>query len=416
MAQCFIKKGFKVIPLSPESDFVIINSCTVTNEADRKSRQMFRRARRIASNATIIATGCSIQVADKRLLEEGSFDYYFGNGEKEKIADIIDKIDKGIYKSSIKRAYWLDNQNISLSLNTSGNKTRQYIMVQEGCSNCCTYCKIFHARGTKSVSKKIVDVVNEIRRLNKFGTDEFVITGINLGEYNDNGKKFHDLLKNISEMPEDFRVRISSLNPEDITKEVCEILRSEKFCPHLHISIQSGSNNILKRMNRKYTQSDILKAVKYLRESDELFSLSCDIIVGFPGETDEDFEQTAALLKKIKPMKSHIFRYSPKKGTPASKYDNQIDGNKKRIRAKSLEQLANKISEEVRKRHIGKKRKILIEKIEGTNLTGHDEYYLKHYCESRVLLSEKRRISVKIKGLKENSTQDEVNSEIENIC
>ena len=415
MTQSFIDKGFKVIPLSADSDYVIINTCTVTNEADRKSRQMIRKARRIADTAVIIATGCSVQVADPKDLGDDSIDYYFGNGEKKNIADIVDQIDKELYESHIQKAYWLYHEQIELGLKNAGKKTRQYIMVQEGCSNCCTYCKIFHARGTKSVSKKINHVVEEIRNLHKTGIEEFIITGINLGEYDDNGKKFHDLLKAISYMPEDIRIRISSLNPEDITSEVIEILQSEKFCPHLHISIQSGSDKILKKMNRKYIADDIIKAVYKLREIDRLFSVSCDIIVGFPGEQDEDFQETVKLLQMIKPLKTHVFRYSPKKGTPAATFAHQIDGNEKRFRAKTLEKVADDISQELRQRHIGKERDILVENTEKNLLTGHDEYYLKHFCETTLLLSEGRKIKVKIKNINDTVEQDEVNSEIENI-
>ncbi|HOO32709.1 MAG TPA: tRNA (N(6)-L-threonylcarbamoyladenosine(37)-C(2))-methylthiotransferase MtaB [Thermotogota bacterium] len=415
MAQSFMEKGFEVIPLSPESDYVIINSCTVTNEADRKSRQMFRKARRIAETAVIIATGCSIQVAEDKLLSDEIFDFYIGNGEKEHIAEIIDLIDGERYESSREKAYWLSHEQLGMKLKNAGKKTRQYIMVQEGCSNCCTYCKIFHARGTKSVSKPVESVVDEIRHLNQNGTEEFVITGINLGEYNDNGRDFYELLLELSKMPEKVRIRISSLNPEDITPRICEVLNSEKFCPHLHISIQSGSDKVLKDMNRKYTHDVILEAVRKLRERDRLFSVSCDIIVGFPGEQDEDFKQTVDLLKAIKPLKTHIFRYSPKKGTPASRFTEQIDGNEKRFRAKKLEEISDEISKEVRNRHIGEKREIIIENTENGRLTGHDEYYLKHNCDSTLLLSEGKKIRVTVTGINENSEQDEVNSEIENI-
>jgi len=415
MTQSLISEGYVVEPLSSETDFVIINTCTVTNEADRKSRQMIRKAAKIAKNSTSIAIGCSIQVMQPNDMHIA--DYHFGNGEKKEIVKIINQIRARQPIPKIDKAYWLRHDELTYTLKEAGSKTRQNILIQEGCSNACTYCKIFHARGTKSVSKKPDLIITELKTIAEKSCKEFILTGINLGAYEWRGLNLSGLLKKINtEVDDSLRIRLSSLNPEDVTDELCEQLKSQRYCPHIHLSIQSGSNHILKNMNRKYTSEKVLQAAVKLRRIDPLFSISCDIIVGFPGENQVDFQETVDLIKEVQPLKTHVFRYSMKKGTLAALIKNQIDGLTKKRRAAKITAFAKKISMEVRQMHLGKIRDIIIETTTDRKLTGHDEYYLKHISTNDgKVFQEGDRCKMKIESVLQNSEPDEVISSIESV-
>ncbi|MEA1883834.1 MAG: tRNA (N(6)-L-threonylcarbamoyladenosine(37)-C(2))-methylthiotransferase MtaB [Thermotogota bacterium] len=414
MTQTLLNEGYRVQPISPDTDFVIINTCTVTNEADRKSRQQIRKAKKIAPNSTTIAMGCSVQVMDQD--REKIADYRFGNGEKSDIINIIKGIEVGETSSTFDKAYWLRHDQLTSSLMNSGSKTRQNIMIQEGCTNTCTYCKIYHARGTVSVSKRPELIISEINEIGQKNCKEFILAGINLGDYTWEGQNLAALLKKIDdEVHSDYRIRLSSLNPEDVTGELCEQLKLKRFCPHLHLSIQSGSNRVLKRMNREYQADTVIHAVEKLRAIDPLYSISCDIIVGFPGETQQDFQETVQLIKQIRPLKTHIFRYSKKKGTPAARFQQQIDGKIKKERSTQLDNIAKSLSYNVRKAHMGKNREIIVEQVGNNQISGHDEYYLKH----NILLLENSytegdKVQARIIQIPENSEPDEVNSKI--VC
>ncbi len=412
MTQSLLNAGFDVKPISEESDYVIINTCTVTNEADRKSRQMIRKAKKIATDCTTIAMGCSAQVMNPEAKKIA--DYQFGNGEKAKIASIVKSIETGKALPAMDRAYWLRHDQLTYTINTSGSKTRQNIMIQEGCTNACTYCKIYHARGTRSVSKDSDLIVKEINEIGQTSCREFILTGINLGEYDFKGMKLPELMKKINQSASpDYRIRLSSLNPEDVTEQLCKSLQAPRFCPHMHLSIQSGSDAVLRKMNRKYTFDTVVKAVEKLRKIDPLFSISCDIIVGFPSETTEDFQNTLDLIKLIKPLKTHVFRYSPKQGTPAAKMKDQISGHVKKERFLILNRLATEISRSVRKKHIGKVRSIIVENFDHQTVIGHDAYYLKHLLKhSGTHLTEGDQVQTKIIEVPEKSEPDEVNATI----
>lgn len=416
MTQSLLDEGYNVRELCSETDFVIINTCTVTNEADRKSRQMIRRAARLSQHITTIAVGCSVQVNSEAVKKDA--DYQFGNGDKANIAQILKKIEQNAPINASKKAYWLEHDALDYSLKRAGSKTRQFLMVQEGCDNCCSYCKIYHARGTKLVSKSPERVVQEIQNcVESSAVKEFVLTGINLGSYNWGGMNLAGLMEYIDKnAAEEVRIRISSLNPDDITDEICQILKSKRFCPHLHISIQSGSNTVLNRMNRNYTREDIIAAITKLRTLDPLFSVSCDIIVGFPGETAKEFSDTLELIKQIKPLKTHVFRYSKKQGTPAATYSNQIDAEIKKRRSKKLTKYAFEISSQARMRHLNELRSIIVETSDEEYTTGHDEYYIKHLCESNGMIhKEGERLFVKADSFTINNESDEVKSKIESI-
>ena len=410
MAQSLLDNGYLRTDLTADTDFVIINSCTVTNEADRKTRQMIRRAKRTAPDAKIIVTGCLSQVSPELILPE--VDYQAGNRAKTNMPQILESLENAETKAPpvFKKpdAYWLRKKELNMVLKRPGNQTRQYLMVQEGCDRGCTYCKIFHARGTTLNSKAPETVIKEIKDLLARGVQEIVLTGINLGKYQYGQDNLADLIRKIDRIKDSFRIRLSSLDPDHVDAAIVETLKSDKVCPHLHLSIQSGSDSVLSRMNRGYTRSTVLKAVERLRRLNPLFSISCDIITGFPGETLQDFNETITLLEEIEPLKTHIFRYSPKKSTPAANYEHQINGKEKKRRAAQLRNTTLQISKRVRKSHIAGKRSIIVEQFLNGTVHGHDDYYLNHICKTLRAYKPNNKLQAVIKGFPENDMQDEV--------
>lgn len=391
MTQKFIEAGYNIADEKEQSDIYIINTCTVTNIADRKSRQMLRKAKQINPDAVIVAVGCYAQTHKKQLEEIEEIDLVLGNNEKNNIVAIIEKYyDNNVGADPVLACYGalnktqvsdIDNQKEFLDFGTVTytEKTRASIKVQDGCNNFCSYCLIPYARG-RIRSRKKESVLEEIEQIAKNGIKEIVITGIHIASY---GKDFEedyrliDLLEDINKIDGIKRIRLGSLEPNIITEEfVSRLSKLEKMCNHLHLSLQSGCNETLKRMNRKYTTEQIKDSVKLLRENFEDVALTTDIIVGFPGETEEEFNETYQFLKKIKLTKMHIFKYSPREGTRAAVMQNQIDGNVKEERSKKLIELSNKNEEEFLRAQIGKNVEVLFEEQEEKYWKGHTRNYL----------------------------------------
>ncbi len=298
-----------------------------------------------------------------------------GNKEKKEIEKYID-----LLGSFVKKAYWIDDSISEMVESGYSNMKRAYVKVEDGCDRACTYCAIRFARGSKIRSKPIELVKEEVKRLLEKGYLEIVITGINLGRYGiDTGERLYDLVKTLDGLEGDFRIRLSSMNPEDVDGKVLEMFKSfDRLVNHLHLSVQSGSNRILERMGRGYTVEDYLKVVENLRKIDPVFSITTDIIVGFPGETEIDFNQTMKLVEDVVFSRVHIFRFSSRKGTIAAKMDGRIPGDLKKRRASELENISKKVSEDYRRSLLGKKLRVLIEKTENGISFGHDEYYILH--------------------------------------
>ncbi len=374
MAESLEKKGHVIVPENFEADVYIVNSCAVTRTAERKVEREVRRIKREHPKSKIVLVGCYPQLAREIPVD---VDLVLGNSEKRRIQDYLMSMKKGVY---VDRAYWLRDGSVESLQTGFGDRTRAYIKIEDGCDRNCSYCAIRLARGTKIRSKPIEEALKEFQRLLKRGYKEIVITGINIGRYGvDTGEKLVDLLRELDGMPGEFRYRLSSLNPEDVNDEFLNFVsQSTKMCHHLHLSLQSGSDDVLKMMRRNYTSDDYLKIVDRLRTIDPDFSITTDVIVGFPGETEEDFERTLEMVEKVRFSRVHVFRFSPRDGTPASKMKDRIPGNVVKNRSEILSIKAEEIAKLYREKSIGKVRRVLIEKNSNGMARGYDEYYILH--------------------------------------
>ena len=387
-----MKNGYELVDKHEVADICIVNTCTVTNMSDRKSRQMLRRVKEINPKAIVVACGCYVQVAKQELEKMEEIDLVLGNNEKKDIVKYVEKYIEENNKIEEVQDVMKTDEFVDFGNVTFTEKTRAVIKVQDGCNKYCTYCIIPYARG-KIRSRKPESVVSEIEEIAKQGIKEVVITGIHVASY---GKDLNDdiglidLLEKINKIEGIERIRLGSLEPTLITKEFLNrLIKLEKICHHFHLSLQSGCDETLKRMNRKYTTEDFRQIVKMLRDTYTDVILTTDIIVGFPGETDEEFNKTYKYLSDVNFYKMHVFKYSPRRGTPASKMPNQIDGNIKEQRSKKLIDLSNKNELEYNKKYIGKTVEVLFEEEKTGLYKGHTQNYILVYCKSNENLSNK---------------------------
>lgn len=385
MAQKFIEQGYEVVEFSEYADIYIVNTCTVTNVADRKSRQMLRRAKEINFNSILVACGCYAQVAKDALRKIEEIDLIIGNNEKNDIIQIIENHikEKGIQEYVSDVMYKTDY--VELGTTTYTEKTRAVIKVQDGCDRFCSYCLIPFARGHIR-SRKIENVIEEVKKIVSDGINEVVITGIHIASYGrdlKNGKGLIDLLEEINKIQGLHRIRLGSIEPTIITDEFVERLsKLDKICDHFHLSLQSGCTETLKRMNRRYTAEEFKEVTKRLRTKFHNAALTTDIIVGFPGETEQEFNQTYEFLKDIAFYKMHIFKYSPRKGTKAAVMPNQIDGKLKEERSKKLIELSNENECNYNRNYVGKDIEVLFEERDGKYIKGHTKNYIMVKCET----------------------------------
>ncbi len=405
MAQKFLEKGYQIIEeITPENedikpDICIINTCTVTNMSDRKSRQMLRRMKEKNPSTIVVAVGCYAQVAKNELAKIPEIDLVLGNNEKVEIVKHVEE-----YINNHINNVELDDVMYSKEFSDFGNvtyteKTRAVIKIQDGCDRFCSYCIIPYARG-RVRSRKPENIISEITQIASKGIKEVVITGIHIASY---GKDFAmskdskltnyrliDLLEEINEIQGIQRIRLGSIEPLLITVEFVERLKKlEKICHHFHISLQSGCDETLKRMNRRYTTEQFKEIVRLLRNAYSDVNLTTDIIVGFPGETDEEFNKTYQFLKEIKFYKMHVFKYSPRKGTKAAVMLNQINGDIKEERSKKLIELSDRNEIEYNKSYIGKNVEVLFEEEKDGMYKGHTQNYIMVYCQSKENLDNK---------------------------
>lgn len=405
MAQKFLEKGYQIIEeITPENedikpDICIINTCTVTNMSDRKSRQMLRRMKEKNPSTIVVAVGCYAQVAKKELAKIPEIDLVLGNNEKVEIVKYVEE-----YINNHINNVELDDVMYSKEFSDFGDvtyteKTRAVIKIQDGCDRFCSYCIIPYARG-RVRSRKPENIISEITQIASKGIKEVVITGIHIASY---GKDFAmskdskltnyrliDLLEEINEIQGIQRIRLGSIEPLLITVEFVERLKKlEKICHHFHLSLQSGCDETLKRMNRRYTTEQFKEIVRLLRGAYSDVNLTTDIIVGFPGETDEEFNKTYQFLKEIKFYKMHIFKYSPRKGTKAAVMPNQINGDIKEERSKKLIELSDRNEIEYNKSYIGKNVEVLFEEEKDGMYKGHTQNYIMVYCQSKEKLDNK---------------------------
>lgn len=390
MEQQFIKNNYEIVENTQKADIYVINTCTVTNMAERKSRQMLRRVKEINPSAVLVVCGCYAQVAKNELEKIPEIDIILGINEKNEIVQIVEKYmeemaeqDKRSQEAEIedvsKQKEFLDFGDVTYT-----EKNRAVVKVQDGCNMFCSYCIIPYARG-RIRSRRIESVVSEIEKIAKEGIKEVVITGIHVASYgkdfdNENTSKkirLIDLLEAINKIDGIDRIRLSSLEPTIVDEEFATRLsKLDKICDHFHLSLQSGCDETLKRMNRKYTTQIYRDAVATLRKYYPEASFTTDVIVGFPGETDEEFAKTYEFLKEIDFYRLHVFKYSPRRGTVAEKMQNQIDGNKKEERSNKLIEISNNAENKHNRNYIGKTVKVLFEEFEDGFFKGHTTNYM----------------------------------------
>lgn len=394
MAQKFKEKGYKVIEGEAKADIYVINTCTVTNMSDRKSRQMLRRMKDINKNAIIVACGCYVQVSKEEVEQMEEIDLVLGNNEKKNIVEYVEKYIEENKKEENMEDVMQQREFVDFGDVTYTEKTRAVIKVQDGCDRFCSYCIIPYARG-RVRSRKPQSVISEIEKIAKQGIQEVVVTGIHVASYGkdfNNDYKLIDLLEEINKIDGIKRIRLGSIEPLLITEEFVERLKKlEKICHHFHLSLQSGCDETLKRMNRRYTIEEFKEIVNRLRKNYEDVILTTDIIVGFPGETEEEFNKTYEFLKDIKFYKMHVFKYSPRKGTKAARMPKQIDGKQKEIRSKKLIELSDFNEKIYNESYINKEVEVLFEEEKEGMYKGHTENYILVYYKSEENLENKMK-------------------------
>ena len=398
MAQKFLEAGYEICTLTETPDIVIVNTCTVTNIADRKSRHMLRKVKEENKNAIVVAVGCYVQVASEKVNKIEEIDLSIGNVEKRDIVNIVENYIKEKEKITEIADINQEKEFLEFGSITFSEKTRATIKIQDGCNNFCTYCLIPYARG-RIRSRKKENIIDEVTKIAQKGIKEIVITGIHIASYGkdfENNYKLIDLLEDLNKIEGIQRIRLGSLEPTIITEEFAiRLSKLEKICNQFHLSLQSGCDETLKRMNRKYTCDEFREVTKILRKYFKDVNLTTDIIVGFPGETDAEFNKTFEFLKEIKFYKMHIFKYSPREGTLAAKMPNQVDGNIKEQRSQKLIKLSDQNQLWYNQKYIGKPVEVLFEEEKDGIWSGYTKNYIKVNFKSSKNL-ENQLVTVKI--------------------
>lgn len=380
MQQLLEDAGYEIVPFEPGADVYLINTCTVTNIADRKSRQMLHKAKKMNPDAIVIATGCYVQTGTENLEKDEAVDIILGNNEKKRIVEVLAEYDE----ERERKTYVIDINHTkeyeTLSISETAEHVRAYIKVQDGCNQFCSYCIIPFARG-RVRSRRIKDVEAEVRALAEKGYKEVVLTGIHLSSY---GVDFQEeeketllsLIQKIHEIEGIERIRLGSLEPRIVTEEFAKALGSmPKICPHFHLSLQSGCDKTLKNMNRRYTAEEYAEGCTLLRKYFAAPALTTDVIVGFPMETEEDFEDSYEFVKNIHFYETHIFKYSRRKGTRADRMEGQLTDAVKSVRSDRMLELHEMRAKEYEKSMFGRELEILIE--EEMEYQG-EEYFIGH--------------------------------------
>ena len=386
MQQLLEDAGYEIVPFREGADVYIINTCSVTNVADRKSRQMLHRAKKMNPSAAVVAVGCYVQAAGAELKKDEAVDLIVGNNQKKDLVQILDD-------------YFTDHENSGeildighsqeyeeLHIRRIADHTRAFIKVQDGCNQFCSYCIIPYTRG-RVRSRRPEDIEHEVRGIAEAGYKEIVLTGIHLSSYgvdfkNEQQENLLTLIKRLDQIPGIERLRLGSLEPRIVTREFAkELARLRTICPHFHLSLQSGCDATLKRMNRRYNAAEYQACCEILREEFDNPAITTDVIVGFPGETEEEFAETERFLKAIHFYEMHIFKYSRRAGTRAADMPDQVPEGTKSVRSDILLALEKQQSLEYRGRFLGTEEEILLEEpieIDGTKyMMGHTRQYVK---------------------------------------
>ena len=405
MQQMLEEAGYEIVPFSQKADVYVINTCSVTNMADRKSRQMLHRAKKMNPDAAVVAAGCYVQTKEEEAKQDLAIDILIGNNQKNELVHRLDEFFAEREEANAENAQKESDTNHQnkveavvdinhepqcfeeMSLTKTAEHTRAFVKVQDGCNQFCSYCIIPYARG-RVRSRNIESVLKEIRGLAKMGYQEVALAGIHLSSYGvDCEESLLHLIQEIHKIDGIRRIRLGSLEPQIVTEEFARELSSlEKICPHFHLSLQSGCDATLKRMNRKYTAAQYEEGCRLLRKYFTHPAITTDVIVGFPGETEEEFETTKAFLEKIHFYEMHIFKYSKRQGTRAAVMENQVPEEIKTKRSAELIALSERMSNEFRSYYLGREEEVLFEEpaeINGkTMYVGYTKEYVKVATES----------------------------------
>ncbi len=396
MQQLLEEAGYEIVPFTEPADVYVINTCSVTNMAERKSRQMLHRAKKQNPSAVVVAAGCYAQTKELKVRSEEAVDIIIGNNKKHELVSLLDAYFKEHAGEMQKDVLKEDRQSVDavIDINAAGQEfeelfltrtaehTRAFIKVQDGCSQFCSYCIIPYARG-RVRSRQLQNVLTEIRGLAEKGYKEVVLTGIHLSSYGtDTGDNLLHLISEVHGLEGIERIRLGSLEPKIVTEEFASALSGmPKVCPHFHLSLQSGCDETLKRMNRKYTTGEYENGCRLLRKYFEHPAITTDVIVGFPGETEEEFAKTEEFLQRIHFYEMHIFKYSKRQGTRAAVMENQVPEQIKAERSARLIRLGDQMSEEFQRYYVGRNEEALFEEavdIDGTRMyTGYTKEYVK---------------------------------------
>lgn len=395
MTEKFIKEGYKLVPFEEYADVYVINTCTVTNMSDKKSRQMINRARRLNEDAVIAAVGCYSQVAPGEVAKIEGVDVVLGTKNKGDIVYWVNRAREERQQIIEVNEVLRNNVFEDLKIDEYQDRTRAFLKIQDGCNRFCSYCLIPFARGAVC-SKAPEKIINEVKELAAHGFKEIILSGIHIASYGadlSGESNLVSILEDIDKVEGIERVRIGSIDPQFFTEGIIEKISSlKKLCPHFHLSLQSGCDETLKRMNRRYTTSEYKKIVEELRKNIKDVSITTDIITGFPGETEEEFNMTYEFLKEIKLSKMHIFKYSPRKGTKASEMKSQVDGKVKDERSSKLIELDKKLEKEFMSKFIGRDMSVLYEQKHNGLENGYEGYtsnYIKVVATSDENIEEK---------------------------
>lgn len=391
----FAKRGFGLAAEDEAADIYVVNTCTVTNLADRKSRQYIRRMKKYNPNSIIAVIGCYAQVSPGEAASIEGVDLVLGNNEKNQLPDYIEKLlinrsrgwEAGQEESPFVKI--LDRDELTEyeecgTITSMESRTRAYIKIQDGCDRFCSYCIIPYARGPIR-SRPLEDIAKEAETLINKGFKELILTGINTALYGaekDQSYNIENVIGLLDAMEGDFRIRLGSLEPNVIDADLAKsLLKYKKLCPHMHLSIQSGSDRILRAMNRNYNKDEYLKIVGVLREHDNNYGITTDIIVGFPGESPEDLETGKNLIKDVGFVKTHIFPYSKRQGTKAADMEGHLDNSTKKFRAAELSKVGHESAKEFLKKNIGSVREVLFEEYDEETgmISGYSDNYIKTY-------------------------------------
>lgn len=424
--EMFKNAGYEIRQFNEAADIYIVNTCTVTNIADRKSRQMLHRAKKLNPEAVVVAVGCYVQAPQSKLEDDDLVDILVGTRGKSSVLDLVEEYIRSNKERDFKHSVVKEGEENkdwsydSGEVNAAGGKTRANIKIQDGCDQFCTYCIIPFVRG-RIRSRDMESIIEETERLARAGYKEMVLTGIHIGSYGrdiDGESRMLALLTKLNEVEGNFRIRLGSVEPRLITEEFLQgLVKLKKVCPHFHLSLQSGSTAVLKRMNRHYSADEYLTSVNLLKKYYDRPGITTDIIVGFPGESDEEFEETAAFVKKVGFLKVHVFPYSKRDGTYAAKMSEQVAPEIKKRREDRLIAICEEVAKEYLDSFNGDSERVLLEE----EIKGREDYILGHtdrYIEVAVpkfLLKGREDADTEFIEVKELMTSDASDNALSNM-